>query len=56
MSDNSDAIFGVTAAGRYLVLLVVESEFEDNDWDLVAARDMYPDEIAMFDKYVGGPR
>jgi len=56
VNDDSDAIFGVTAAGRHLVVLVVESKFEDNDWDVVAAREMYPDEIAMFDKYVGGPR
>jgi hypothetical protein len=35
-------------------VFVVESSYEDNDWDIVAAREMFPDEIAMFKKYVGG--
>jgi len=35
---------------------VVESTFEENDWDIIAARDMSPDEIATFDQYTGGQR
>jgi hypothetical protein len=54
--DELNAIFAVTANGRHLVMFVVESTLEDNDWDVIAARDMFPDEIAMFDKYVGGQR
>lgn len=56
LSDEAKAVFGVTSDGRYLVVLVVESDHDDNDWDIVAARDMSPDEIAMFDKHVGGTR
>lgn len=56
MSEDANAVFGVTAKGRHLVVFVVESTVEDNDWDIIAARDMAPDEIAMFDQYVGGPR
>jgi hypothetical protein len=56
MSEDADAVFGVTAKGRYLVVFVVESTFEDNDWDIIAAREMSPDEIAMFDQYKGGQR
>jgi hypothetical protein len=54
MSEDANAIFGATQAGRHLVVFVVESTYEDNDWDVVAAREMFPDEVAMFTKYVGG--
>jgi len=54
MGEDANAIFGVTNAARHLVVFVVESAFEDNDWDVVAARDMFPDEIAIFTKFVGG--
>jgi len=53
MGDEAKAVFGRTARGRYLVVLVVESIHEDNDWDVMAAREMWPDEIAMFSKYMG---
>jgi hypothetical protein len=56
MTEDTNAVFGVTPDGRYLVVFVVESMHEDNDWDVIAAREMYPDEIAMFEKYVGGQR
>jgi hypothetical protein len=35
------------------VVLVVESATEDNDWDIVAARDMNADEVDLFDRYIG---
>ena len=54
MSEDANAVFGVTGRGRHLVVFVVESSYTDNDWDVVAAREMFPDEIAMFTKYVGG--
>ena len=54
MSEDANAVFGVTDLGRHLVVFVVESTYEDNDWDVVAARDMFSDEIAMFTKYMGG--
>jgi hypothetical protein len=54
MADDVNAVFGPTAKGRYLVVFVVESTHGDNDWDVVAARQMYPDEIAMFDQHAGG--
>lgn len=56
VADDANAVFGVTGKGRYLVVLVVESANTDNDWDIVAAREMYPDEMAMFDQYAGGRR
>jgi len=56
VSDEANAIFGVTGKGRFLVVLVVESAGADNDWDVVAAREMFPDEVAMFDRYAGGRR
>lgn len=52
LSAEAAAIFGVTAAGRYLVVLVVESATEDADWDIVAARDMNADEVDVFDRNV----
>jgi hypothetical protein len=54
MSEDANAVFGTTAKGRHLVVLVVESVYEDNDWDVVAARDIYPDEIAMYRQHTGG--
>ena len=56
MSEDANAVFGVSPQGRYLVVFVVESTSEDNDRDVVAARPMSPDEIAMFDRYAGGQR
>lgn len=56
VGDDANAVFGVTAKGRYLVVLVVESVGADNDWEVVAAREMYPDEVAMFNEYAGGRR
>jgi hypothetical protein len=56
MDEDLSAIFAVTPAGRYLVVFVAESSVEDNDWDVIAAREMFPDEVEMFDKYAGGQR
>jgi uncharacterized DUF497 family protein len=53
VAEDAAAIFGLTAAGRHLVVLVVESTTEDNDWDIVAARDMNADEVDLFDRYIG---
>ncbi len=52
LSADAAAIFGVTGAGRYLVVLVVESAQEATDWDVVAARDMNADEVDVFDRYL----
>jgi hypothetical protein len=38
----------------HLVVFLAESDRDDNDWDIVAARPMWPDEVAMFDKLVAG--
>jgi hypothetical protein len=53
VSEDAAAIFGITPAGRHLVVLVAESPVEDNDWDILAARDMYPDEVEVFDGNTG---
>jgi hypothetical protein len=54
VSDDANAVFGLTGKGRYLVVLVIESTGAHHDWDIIGAREMYPDEVAMFDRYVGG--
>jgi len=53
--DDRDvkAVFAQTPGG-HLVVLLAESDHDDNDWDIVAARPMWPDEVAMFDKLVPG--
>ncbi len=56
VGDDANAVFGLSRKGRYLVVLVLESASADNDWDVVAAREMFPDEVAMFDQYAGGRR
>ena len=40
--------------GEHLVVFLTESDRDDNDWNIVAARPMWPDEVAMFDKLVAG--
>jgi len=55
MSEDANAVLGVTDEGRSLVAFVVESTSEDNDWDIVLAREMYPDEVGMFNRLAGGP-
>jgi hypothetical protein len=54
------AVYGIEPAevwqALHAVRRVTRQMSEDNDWDLVAAREMYPDEIAMFDQHVGGTR
>jgi hypothetical protein len=56
VGDDANAVFGVTGKGRYLLVLVIESASTHNDWDVIGAREMYPDEVAMFDQYAGGRR
>lgn len=55
--DETDvkAVFAQTEGG-HLVVFLAESGRDDNDWDIVAARPMWPDEVAMFDKLVAGGR
>jgi len=54
LSEDANAVFGATGQGRQLVVFLVESPHGDSDWDVLAARDMSADEIAMFTKYMGG--
>jgi uncharacterized protein (DUF2126 family) len=53
--DETDvkAVFAETEGGHVVVFLA-ESDRDDNDWDIVAAREMWPDEVAMFDKLLAG--
>jgi hypothetical protein len=44
-------VFAQTEAD-HLVVFLAESDRDDNDWDIVAARPMWPDEVAMFEKLV----
>lgn len=53
LSEDAAAIFGVTPSGHHLVVLVAESPVEDNDWDILDVRDMYPDELEVFDRQTG---
>jgi len=55
--DETDlkAVFAQTDAG-HLVVFLAESDLDDNDWDIVAARRMWPDEVAMFEKLAAGGR
>jgi hypothetical protein len=47
------AVFADTG-GAHVVVFLAESDRDDNDWDIVAARPMWPDEVAMFEKLVAG--
>ncbi|GAB0107996.1 hypothetical protein JMUB6875_69990 [Nocardia sp. JMUB6875] len=53
LDAKASALFGLTHTGRYLVVFVLESADEDNDWDVIAAREMLQDEKAVFDRYTG---
>jgi hypothetical protein len=49
--DDGTTVCGVTAAGRYLMVGLQESTFEDCDWDITGARDLQTDEKDVFDRY-----
>ncbi|HEY2670840.1 MAG TPA: hypothetical protein VGJ07_10740 [Rugosimonospora sp.] len=53
--DETDVkvVFAQTEGG-YLVVFLAESDRDDNDWDIIAARHMWPDEVAMFEKVAAG--
>lgn len=51
---HQTVIYGATAAGRFLALLVREDDFEDDVWDIVAARDMTEREISELRRLRGG--
>lgn len=54
-ADETDvkAVFAEVGA-HFIVVFLTESDRDDNDWDIVAARSMWPDEVAMFEKLAGG--
>lgn len=54
VGDQSMLVLGVTAAGRYLVILVGEADLEPDVWDVVAVREMGEQEIVSYRKVRGG--
>jgi len=52
LDDGASTICGTTTAGRYLMVGLAESDFEDCDWDIVGARDLHPDERDVLDRYL----
>lgn len=53
LSETASAVFGVADGGEYVVVALVESALDDNDWDVVGARLMDADEMAAFDAWTG---
>ena len=53
LDGKATVVFGITHTGRHLAVFVLESDHEDNDWDVDAAREQYADEQAIFDRYTG---
>jgi uncharacterized DUF497 family protein len=47
LSETAVAVFGQTAEGRALVVQLEETTAEDNDWDIVDARDLTEAEIGQ---------
>ena len=54
VGENRTVVFGATAAGRYLAVLVEEDQYEDDTWDIVASRDMADEEISALRRLMGG--
>lgn len=52
LTADCAVVFGVTGAGRRLVLLALESELVANNWDVVAARGLRADEARSFARYI----
>lgn len=52
LSEGGATVCGISASGRYLMVGLVESDFEDCDWDVVAARELQADEKIVFSRYV----
>lgn len=53
LTESASAVFGVADGGVHVVVALVESDLEDNDWDVVGARLMDADEVATFDRFTG---
>lgn len=47
LSETAVAVFGQTVEGRHLVVQLEETTGEDNDWDIVDARDLTEAEIGQ---------
>jgi uncharacterized DUF497 family protein len=52
--DARTVVYGLTEAGRYLAVLVEEDAFEDDTWDVVAARELAPAEVSELRRLRGG--
>jgi hypothetical protein len=52
--DECTLVYAATARGRRLAILLAESESGDNDWDILAARDLSDSEAKRFDEAVQG--
>ena len=49
LGDDAACVYGTTGTGRYVVVLLGESDNVDDDWDILAARDMTETEIKHFE-------
>jgi hypothetical protein len=54
VGGTQKVIYGRTAHGRYLAVLVEEDEFEDDVWDVLAARELSDREIRQLRGVHGG--
>lgn len=55
VGDRSMIVLGATGTGRHLLVLVCEAEHEPDVWDIVAARELSPQEISQYRRARGGP-
>lgn len=54
VDDRSMIVLGPTDEGRYLLILVSESDLEPDVWNIVAAREMSLQEISQYWRARGG--
>ena len=56
LDDGVVVVYAATRRGRRLAVLIAEADHGDNDWDVLAARDLTDSEAKRYDEVAGWGR
>ncbi|MFC7545517.1 hypothetical protein [Plantactinospora sp. GCM10030261] len=56
LGDDVMIVYAATRRGRRLAVLLAEAGHDDNDWDVLSARDLSDREAKRFEEALGGWR
>jgi hypothetical protein len=54
-ADGNEMIYGVTSAGRHLMVLIIEYAVADEEWEILVAWDMTAEEIKRYERLIERP-